>query len=69
MKVGDRVEKRTGYQWPGIVVAMFTTLANGETRCVVECTHPVVKGALHIYAPDQLARVDNFGWMSEDDLE
>jgi hypothetical protein len=68
MKVGDRVEKRTGYKWPGQIVAVFTTKA-GLIRCVVECTHPVVAGALHIYAPEQLARVDEFGWMSDDEIE
>jgi hypothetical protein len=51
--VGDRVEKASGYKWPGIVVSKFQTLA-GETRVVVECTAPEVAGALHIFAPDQL---------------
>ena len=52
-KVGDRVEKVSGYKWPGVVVSVFETLA-GKTRVVVECTVPEVAGALHIYAPDQL---------------
>jgi hypothetical protein len=52
-KVGDRVEKATGYKWPGIVASVFETLA-GKPRVVVECTVPEVSGALHIYSPEQL---------------
>lgn len=55
-KLGVRVEKRSGYQWPGTVVAVFYTLA-GEVRYVVECTAPEVKGALHIYNGGQLREV------------
>lgn len=51
--VGDCVKKRSGYQWPGVVVAVFDTLA-GERRVVVECIIPEVAGALHIYNPSQL---------------
>lgn len=53
MKVGDRVQKITGYSWPGIVVSVFKNL-KGQTRVVVECTVPGVAGALHIYSPEQL---------------
>lgn len=53
MQVGDRVEKVSGYKWPGVVVAVFNTLA-GETRIVVECTAAEVAGALHIYNETQL---------------
>lgn len=42
-----------GYQWPGVIVADFLTLT-GDRRLVVECTVPEVRGALHIYSPDQL---------------
>jgi hypothetical protein len=52
-KVGDRVQKASGYKWPGVVVSVFNTLA-GKTRVVVECTVLEVSGALHIYSPDQL---------------
>lgn len=57
LKVGDRVRKLKGYAWPGIVVAVFQTTA-GATRIVVECTVPEVAGALHIYNPEQLERID-----------
>ena len=55
--LGDKVEKVSGYKWPGIVVAVFDTLA-GERRVVVECTAPEVAGALHIYNEKQLAIVE-----------
>lgn len=57
MQVGDSVQKIKGYRWPGVIVAVFTTLS-GQTRYVVECTVPEVAGALHIYAPDQIAKTD-----------
>jgi len=53
LKVGDIVEKVSGYKWPGVVVSVFHTLA-GEKRVVVECTVAEVKGALHIYNESQL---------------
>jgi hypothetical protein len=56
-KIGDKVEKFSGYKWPGIVVAVFDTLA-GERRVVVECTAADVAGALHIYNEKQLTLVD-----------
>ena len=57
LAIGDKVEKVSGYKWPGIVVAVFDTLA-GERRVVVECTTPEVAGALHIYNEKQLMFVD-----------
>ena len=53
MKVGDKVQKVKGYKWPGVVVAVFETLA-GAQRVVVECTVAEVAGALHIYNIEQL---------------
>jgi hypothetical protein len=57
LKVGDKVEKVSGYKWPGIVISVFDTLA-GERRVVVECTTPEVAGALHIYNEKQLMIVE-----------
>lgn len=54
MKIGDPVEKVTGYRWPGVIVADFVT-TDGKRRLVVECDVPEVSGALHIYAPEQIA--------------
>jgi hypothetical protein len=53
MKSGDRVQKKRGYKWPGVIVAKFETLS-GEVRVVVECTAPDAAGALHIFNLDQL---------------
>jgi len=52
-KIGDPVEKVSGYNFPGVVVAVFFTTAS-QLRVVVECTVPECKGMLHIYNPDQL---------------
>lgn len=60
LTVGDRVEKSAGYQWPGVVVAVFETIG-GKTRYVVECTVPEVAGALHIYSPNQIRLVSSGG--------
>ena len=38
-KVGDLVRKRAGYEYPGIIVSVFTTRA-GAVRYVVEADHP-----------------------------
>lgn len=57
LKLGDRVEKVTGYKWPGVVVAIFKNL-QGERRIVVECTAEAVTGALHIYSPGQLVKLN-----------
>jgi len=57
LKVSDKVEKVSGYKWPGIVISVFDTLA-GERRVVVECTTPEVAGALHIYNEKQLMIVE-----------
>jgi len=56
-KVGNKVEKTSGYKWPGVVVSVFDTLSN-ERRVVVECTVPEIAGALHIYNEKQLTLVD-----------
>jgi hypothetical protein len=50
------VRKKSGYEFPGVVVAQFMTLA-GEKRVVVECTVPEVAGVLHIFNPDQIEDV------------
>ena len=57
LAIGDKVEKVSGYKWPGVVVSVFDTLA-GERRVVVECTTPEVAGALHIYNKNQLKVVE-----------
>lgn len=54
---GKKVRKKTGYEWPGVVVSVFYTL-EGKKRLVVECTTPEVKGALNIYNEEQLEYVE-----------
>lgn len=51
--IGQPVQKVRGYKFPGIVVAVFTNLAN-ETRYVVECTAEDVEECLHIYSEHDL---------------
>lgn len=58
LQIGDRVEKIDGYGWPGEVRSVFTTRA-GTVRIVVECTALEVVGALHIFAPGQLRKVND----------
>ena len=58
MKVGDKVEKISGYKYPGIVVAKFKTIDNMKERFVVECTEPAVSGMLHIFREGQLQKVE-----------
>ena len=58
MKVGDKVEKISGYKYPGIVVAKFKTIDNMKERFVVECTEPAVSGMLHIFREGQLKKVE-----------
>lgn len=53
MKTGDKVEKSSGYKFPGVIVSVFETLA-GQTRFVVECTIPGCEGMLHIYSEKNL---------------
>jgi len=52
-RVGQLVEKASGYKWPGVVVSRFLTQSL-QIRYVVECTVPEVAGALHIYSESQL---------------
>jgi len=52
-KIGDAVRKRSGYEYPGFIVAVFTT-RGGAVRYVVEADHPAFAGMLHIFNGDQL---------------
>lgn len=51
--IGDKVEKRRGYRYPGIVVAQFRSLY-GNLRYVVEADNEEFRGMLHIFSPEQL---------------
>lgn len=52
-KIGDRVNKTKGYQFPSTVVSVFTT-TKGETRVVAEMDG---YGLLHIFSDDNLELV------------
>ena len=58
LKIRDKVEKVSGYKYPGIVVARFNKINSTEIRLVVECTEPTVSGMLHIFREDQLKKVE-----------
>lgn len=49
-KVGDRVNKLKGYEFPGTVVSVFVT-TSGQTRLVVEMDNYML---LHIFSPENL---------------
>ena len=59
IRVGAKVEKISGYKYPGIVVARFNKLNDfKQIRLVVECTEPTVYGMLHIFREGQLKKVE-----------
>ena len=58
-KVGDLVRKRAGYEYPGIIVSVFTTRA-GAVRYVVEADHPGFAGMLHIFNGENWSLEPNF---------
>ena len=58
LKEKDRVRKRTGYSYPGVIVSVFRNL-RGETRYVVECVAQGCQGMLHIFNREQLEKEDD----------
>jgi hypothetical protein len=52
----QKVTKVSGYPFPGIVQAVFTT-SSGELRIVVEYANPKPTGLLHIFNASQLKAV------------
>ena len=59
MEVGDKVEKTSGYNFPGVIVAKFKKLDSTEERFVVECTEPAVLGILHVFREEQLKKIND----------
>jgi len=53
-KVGDKVDKITGYNFPGTVVSVFTT-TTGKIRLVVEMDN---FGLLHIFNEEGLRKTN-----------
>ena len=54
-KIGDKVDKLTGYKFPGTVVSVFETTA-GKIRLVVEMDN---YGLLHIFNEDGLIKIND----------
>ena len=52
-KVGDLVEKASGYRYPGVVRSVYAK-GDGELRYDVEADHPDFAGMLHIFSEAQL---------------
>jgi hypothetical protein len=49
----QRVRKKIGYKYPGIIVSIFRT-TKGHVRFVVEADHFDFEGMLHIYSGAQI---------------
>ena len=58
MEVGNKVEKVSGYRFPGVIVSKFNKLDGETERFVVECTETSVCGMLHIFNGKQLKRYE-----------
>lgn len=55
---GDTVTKTDGYEFRGVVIAKFFTLA-GKKRYAVESTVPGAAGIVHIFNETQLKLVEH----------
>lgn len=51
--LGQKVQKRNGYRYPGFIDSRYRTRA-GLIRYDVEADHPDFEGMIHIFAEDQL---------------
>lgn len=50
----DNVQKKSGYKFPGYIIARFLEPQTEEPRYVVYCTAPEVYGCMHIFNEGQL---------------
>jgi uncharacterized protein with PIN domain len=64
-RMGDKVRKRNGYEYPGFIVSVFTNRA-GAVRYVVEADHPAFSGMLNIFNEEQLELRESSGQESPD---
>jgi hypothetical protein len=51
-KLGDRVRKHSGDEYPGIVISVFTNRAG--SICYVVELDPLFSGAMHIFKEEEL---------------
>lgn len=54
-QIGDKVRKRFGYAFPGIILGSFVT-TDGKKKYVVECTAPGCEGLVHIHQGIELVK-------------
>lgn len=52
-KIGQQVQKITGYKFPGVVIGIATKL-DGRVLYLVECTAAGAEGVCHIYGESNL---------------
>lgn len=52
-KIGQHVQKTTGYKFPGVVIGIAKKL-DGRTLYLVECTAAGAEGVCHIYGESNL---------------
>jgi hypothetical protein len=51
-KLGDRVQKRGGDEYPGLIVSVFTNRAGAI--CYVVELDPLFSGTMHIFSEEEL---------------
>lgn len=56
--VGDSVRRRGAKDAFGTVVSVFKTLSDEWLVCV-ECTIEMARGAIYVYAPERVERINN----------
>jgi len=57
-KIGDKVQKRKGYRFPGVIIGHFQKL-DGSIRYAVECVAHEAEGIIHIYSTKDLEERTN----------
>jgi hypothetical protein len=53
-RVGDKVKKKTGFHFPGVVLAVFGNTEKTIVFIAVECVAPQCKGMTQIYRQEEL---------------
>lgn len=72
-KIGDRVQKKLGYPFPGVVVGVFLVPAcDGEDsyyyRYDVLASHSLFRGLLHIFNDEQLVIRQSYAELDDEIL-
>jgi hypothetical protein len=53
-KVGDKVRRKTGFHFPGVVLSVFSNLDKTIIFAVVECTAPACLGMVQTFRVSEL---------------